>query len=191
MTTYYFSTHEFELAYDVLNIQPNQVYKTDEKGLYHLLKSIIDRPEDFVDSEDGSCIFLDIDTDLKKIVEIAKEHLLSAGFDEPEDFRLPNTEPKEEKQTNGVIKFVNKSEPIPLDKSQLETEVKSLKHDWQMCDEVCDQKELKIRELNDILNKIRIKYSITDLQEFKNDPDLPFTIAVQKPTTDHYLKEKK
>ena len=96
MTTYYFSTHEFELAYDVLNIQPNQVYKTDEKGLYHLLKSIIDHPDDFVDSEDGSCIFLDIDTDLKKIVEIAKEHLLSAGFDEPEDFPLPKTEPKEE-----------------------------------------------------------------------------------------------
>ena len=60
---------------------------------------------------------------------------------------------------------------------QLQKEVQSLKDDWLMCDEVCDQKELKIRELNDILNKIRTKFSITDLQEFKDDPGLPFTLA--------------
>ena len=64
MTTYYFSTHEFELAYDVLNIQPNQVYKTDEKGIYHLLKSIIDDPDNFIEYFDkGHLIHLDIDTD--------------------------------------------------------------------------------------------------------------------------------
>jgi hypothetical protein len=45
--TYYFSTYDFELAYNVLDIQPNQVYKTDEKGIYHLLKSIIDYPDDY------------------------------------------------------------------------------------------------------------------------------------------------
>tara|TARA_Y100000310_G_scaffold212685_1_gene213554 strand:- start:294 stop:698 length:405 start_codon:yes stop_codon:yes gene_type:complete len=94
--TYYFTTFDFELAYNVLDIQPNHVYKTDEKGIYHLLKSIIDCPDDFVNSEDGSCIFLDIDTDLKKIVEIAKENLLNTGFDYPEDFQLPKTETKEE-----------------------------------------------------------------------------------------------
>ena len=115
MTTYYFTTFDFELAYEVINIQPNQVYKTDEKGLYHLLKSIIDHPDDFVDSEDGSCIFLDIDTDLKKIVEIAKEHLLSAGFDEPEDFPLPKTEPKEETKESPLEDLKNLiTEPISM-----------------------------------------------------------------------------
>jgi len=98
MTTYYFSTHEFELAYDVLNIQPNQVYKTDEKGIYHLLKSIIDDPDNFIEYFDkGHLIHLDIDTDLDKIVKVTKENLLTlTGFDEPEDFPLPKTEPKEE-----------------------------------------------------------------------------------------------
>ena len=38
MTTYYFTTFDFQLAYEVLDIQPNHVYKTDEKGIYHLLK---------------------------------------------------------------------------------------------------------------------------------------------------------
>ena len=96
MTTYYFTTFDFELAYEVLDIQPNHVYKTDEKGTYHLLKEIIVDPGRFTNIEDGSFIFLDIDTDLKKIVEIAKEHLLSTGFDDPEDFQLPKTETKEE-----------------------------------------------------------------------------------------------
>jgi len=98
MTTYYFTTFDFELAYEVLNIQPNQVYKTDEKGIYHLLKSIIDYPDDYIEYFDkGHLINLDIDTDLKKIVEITKENLLTfTGFDEPEDFPLPKTEPKEE-----------------------------------------------------------------------------------------------
>ena len=30
MTTYYFTTFDFQLAYEVLNIQPNHVYKTDD-----------------------------------------------------------------------------------------------------------------------------------------------------------------
>jgi len=107
MTTYYFTTFDFQLAYEVLDIQPNHVYKTDEKGIYHLLKSIIDRPDDFVDSEDGSCIFLDIDTDLKKIVEIAKENLLSTGFNEPEDFQIPKTEPKKETKESPLEDFKN------------------------------------------------------------------------------------
>ena len=37
---------------------------------------------------------------------------------------------------------------------ELEAEVKSLKHDWQMCDEVCDQKELKIRELSKLAKEV-------------------------------------
>ena len=97
MTTYYFTTFDFRLAYEVLDIQPNHVYKTDEKGIYHLLKSIIGDPDCFIEYFDKEhSIYLDIDTDLKKIVEIAKEHLLSTGFDDPEDFQLPKTETKEE-----------------------------------------------------------------------------------------------
>jgi len=99
MTTYYFTTFDYALAYDVLDIQPNHVYKTDEKGIYHLLKEIIDCPDDYIEYFDrGHLIHLDIDTDLKKIVDIAKENLLSTGFDDPEDFKLPKTETKEEKK---------------------------------------------------------------------------------------------
>ena len=97
MTTYYFTTDDYELAYNALDIQPNHVYKTDEKGIYHLLKSIIGDPGRFTNIEDGSFIFLDIDTDLKKIVEIAQENLLNTGFNIPEDFQIPKTETKEEK----------------------------------------------------------------------------------------------
>ena len=97
MTTYYFTTFDDQLAYDVLDIQPNHVYKTDEKGIYHLLKEIIGDPGRFTNIEDGSFIFLDIDTDLKKIVEIAQENLLNTGFNIPEDFKIPKTETKEEK----------------------------------------------------------------------------------------------
>ena len=116
MTTYYFSTHEFELAYDVLNIQPNQVYKTDEKGIYHLLKSIIDYPDDYIEYFDkGHLINLDIDTDLKKIVEINKENLLNTGFDYPEDFPLPKTEPKEETKESPLEDLKNLiTEPISM-----------------------------------------------------------------------------
>jgi len=97
MTTYYFTTFDFRLAYEVLDIQPNHVYKTDEKGIYHLLKSIIGDPDRFIEYFDKEhSIYLEIDTDLKKIVDIAKENLLSTGFDDPEDFKLPKTETKEE-----------------------------------------------------------------------------------------------
>ena len=127
MTTYYFTTFDDQLAYDVLDIQPNHVYKTDEKGIYHLLKEIIDCPDDYIEYFDrGHLINLDIDTDLKKIVEIAKENLLSTGFDDPEDFQLPKTETKEEKpesplgdlkktMTNGSVEFKNDPEPISLE----------------------------------------------------------------------------
>ena len=116
MTTYYFSTHDFELAYNVLDIQPNQVYKTDEKGIYHLLKSIIDYPDDYIEYFDkGHLINLDIDTDLKKIVEINKENLLNTGFDYPEDFPLPKTEPKEETKESPLEDLKNLiTEPISL-----------------------------------------------------------------------------
>ena len=96
MTTYYFTTFDDQLAY-VLDIQPNHVYKTDEKGIYHLLKEIIDCPDDYIEYFDrGHLIHLDIDTDLKKIVEIAQENLLNTGFNIPEDFQIPKTETKEE-----------------------------------------------------------------------------------------------
>jgi len=98
MTTYYFTTFDYALAYEVLDIQPNHVYKTDEKGIYHLLKEIIDCPDDYIEYFDrGHSIYLDIDTDLKKIVEIAQENLLNTGFNIPEDFKIPKTETKEEK----------------------------------------------------------------------------------------------
>ena len=114
--TYYFSTHDFELAYNVLDIQPNQVYKTDEKGIYHLLKSIIDYPDDYIEYFDkGHLINLDIDTDLKKIVEINKENLLNTGFDYPEDFPLPKTEPKEETKESPLEDLKNLiTEPISM-----------------------------------------------------------------------------
>ena len=126
MTTYYFTTFDYALAYDVLDIQPNHVYKTDEKGIYHLLKEIIGDPGRFIDIEDGSFIFLDIDTDLKKIVEIAQENLLNTGFNIPEDFQIPKTETKDEKpespledlkktMTNGSVEFKNDPEPISLE----------------------------------------------------------------------------
>ena len=112
--TYYFSTHDFELAYNVLDIQPNQVYKTDEKGIYHLLKSIIDYPDDYIEYFDkGHLINLDIDTDLKKIVEIAQEHLLSTGFDDPETWSPPKDKPKVE-EPEMLTKFYNDSNPISL-----------------------------------------------------------------------------
>jgi len=126
MTTYYFTTFDDQLAYDVLDIQPNHVYKTDEKGIYHLLKEIIGDPDRFIDIEDGSFIFLDIDTDLKKIDEIAQENLLNTGFNIPEDFQIPKTETKDEKpespledlkktMTNGSVEFKNDPEPISLE----------------------------------------------------------------------------
>ena len=114
--TYYFSTHDFELAYNVLDIQPNQVYKTDEKGIYHLLKSIIDYPDDYIEYFDkGHLINLDIDTDLKKIVEINKENLLNNGFYYQEDFKLPKTETKEETKESPLEDLKNLiTEPISL-----------------------------------------------------------------------------
>ena len=127
MTTYYFTTYDFQLAYDVLDIQPNHVYKTDEKGIYHLLKSIIGDPDRFIEYFDKEhSIYLDIDTDLKKIVEIAQENLLNTGFNIPEDFQIPKTETKDEKpespledlkktMTNGSVEFKNDPEPISLE----------------------------------------------------------------------------
>ncbi len=37
---------------------------------------------------------------------------------------------------------------------QLETEVKSLKQDWLMCDEVCDQKTEENRELSKLAKEV-------------------------------------
>jgi hypothetical protein len=114
MTTYYFTTFDFRLAYEVLDIQPNHVYKTDEKGIYHLLKSIIGDPDRFIEYFDKEhSIYLEIDTDLKKIVEIAKENMLSTGFAEPEDFQIPKTKPKVE-EPEMLTKFYNDGKPISL-----------------------------------------------------------------------------
>ena len=133
MTTYYFTTFDFELAYEVLDIQPNHVYKTDEKGIYHLLKEIIGDPGRFTDIEDGSFIFLDIDTDLKKIVEIAKEHLLNTGFDYPETWSPPKDKPKVE-EPEMLTKFYNDGKPIniPEDFQLPKTETKE---ETKMCSE--------------------------------------------------------
>ena len=106
---YYFSTWHDEIAYDVLNIFPHQVYKTDEKGLFYLLKSIIDRADDFVDSEDGCFIPIELDTNLDKVIKETRE---MAGYDYPEEFRPPKEE--EKKQTNGVVEFKNDPKPISI-----------------------------------------------------------------------------
>ena len=114
MTTYYFTTYDFELAYNVLDIQPNHVYKTDEKGIYYLLKSIIGDPDCFIEYFDKEhSIYLDIDTDLKKIVEIAKEHLLNTGFDDPETWSPPKDKPKVE-EPEMLTKFYNDGKPINI-----------------------------------------------------------------------------
>ena len=86
---------------------------------------------------------------------------------------------------NAGNNFINMGSKI----NQLQKEVQSLKDDWLMCDEACDQKEFKIRELQNILTKIRIEYGITDIQRFKDD--CWQITSVQPPTTDHYLKEEK
>ena len=116
MTTYYFTTFDYALAYEVLDIQPNQVYKTDEKGIFYLLEEIICSPDDYIEYFDkGHLINLDIDTDLKKIVEIAKEHLLSTGFNYPEQFIIPKPKTKEEKPESPLEDLKNLiTEPISL-----------------------------------------------------------------------------
>jgi len=112
--TYYFTTFDFELAYEVLNIEPNHVYKTDEKGIYHLLKSIIDCPDNFIEYFDkGHLINLDIDTDLQKIIKIAEEHLLDSGFSIPEIWSPPKDKPKVE-EPEMLTKFYNDSKPIKI-----------------------------------------------------------------------------
>ena len=114
---YYFTTFDSELAYEVLNIEPNQVYKTDEKGIYYLLKSIIDDPDNFIEYFDkGHSIYLDIDTDLKKITKIAEEHLLDSGFSIPETWSPPKDKPKVE-EPEMLTKFYNDSKPIILPKT--------------------------------------------------------------------------
>jgi len=50
---------------------------------------------------------------------------------------------------------------------ELEAEVKSLKEDWLMCDEVCDQKELKIRELTRLARNVVVgKQKLSDLNDY-------------------------
>ena len=110
--TYYFTTFDFGLAYEVLNIEPNHVYKTDEKGIFHLLKSIIDCPDNFIEYFDKDhSIYLDIDTDLQKITKIAEEHLLDSGFSIPETWSPPKDKPKIE-EPEMLTKFYNDSKQI-------------------------------------------------------------------------------
>ena len=94
---------------------------------------------------------------------------------------------------------------------QLETEVKSLKQDWLMCDEVCDQKTEENRELSKLAKEV-VKYelewddelaiAITNLKDYLdnqiatklrtdmfNEEKLPKHNS--KIITDHYLKEEK
>jgi len=111
---YYFTTFDSELAYEVLNIEPNQVYKTDEKGIYYLLKSIIDDPDNFIEYFDKDhSIYLNIDTDLQKIIKIAEEHLLDGGFSIPETWSPPKDKPKVE-EPEMLTKFYNDSNPIKI-----------------------------------------------------------------------------
>ena len=112
--TYYFTTFDFELAYEVLDIEPNHVYKTDEKGIFHLLKSIIDCPDNFIEYFDKDhSIYLDIDTDLQKIIKIAEEHLLDGGFSIPETWSPPKDKPKVE-EPEMLTKFYNDGKPIKI-----------------------------------------------------------------------------
>jgi len=50
---------------------------------------------------------------------------------------------------------------------RLEAEVKSLKHDWLMADEVCDVKEFKLRELTRLAtNVVKGKQTVSDLKAY-------------------------
>ena len=141
MTTYYFTTDDFELAYEVLNIQTNHVYKTDEKGIYHLLKSIIDYPDDYIEYFDkGHLINIEIDTDLDKIVEETKENLLNTGFDDPEDFQIPKTETKEEKPESPLEDLKKSIHPKPIslathNGSKVSADHYEEKNKWQLIEQ--------------------------------------------------------
>ena len=50
---------------------------------------------------------------------------------------------------------------------KLETEVKSLKDDWLMCDEVCDQKTQENRELMRLARNVVVgKQKLSDLKDY-------------------------
>jgi|ETNmetMinimDraft_11_1059920.scaffolds.fasta_scaffold33646_2 hypothetical protein len=93
---YYFSTHSYQVAFEVLNIEPHQVYKTDEKGLFYLLKSMVGcGVDDFIDHDvciDCQDIPIILDTNLEKVIEETRE---MSGYDCPEEFNPPKTEPDE------------------------------------------------------------------------------------------------
>ena len=87
---YFFSTHDFELAYNYLDIQPHQVYETNEKGIFYLLKEIIDNPDSFISSDMGSFIPIELGTDLDLIIERTRN---MSGYDEPETWSPPKNKP--------------------------------------------------------------------------------------------------
>ena len=90
--TYYFSTFDFGLAFEVLDIEPHQVYKTDAEGIYHLLKSIIINPTHFT-CDEGDFIPIELGTDLKKIVEETRE---MSGHEDPQTWSPPKDKTKVE-----------------------------------------------------------------------------------------------
>jgi len=65
----------------------------------------------------------------------------------------------------------------------LKEEVKSLKHDWLMCDEACDHKEEKNRELLKLAKEV-VKYE----EEF--DDELAIAIANLKKYLDNQIVTK-
>jgi len=113
--TYYFSTHDFELAYNYLDIQPHQVYETDEKGVFYLLKEIIDNPDSFISSDMGSFIPIELGTDLDKIIERTR-HM--SGYDEPEAWSPPKDEKKEVVQQLKPLMTEDSSPPKPIDQAK-------------------------------------------------------------------------
>ena len=98
--------------------------------------------------------------------------------------------------SNNFIYFISRIK-------KLETEVKSLKDDWLMCDEVCDQKTQENRELIRLARNVVVgKQKLSDLEDYLknqiltklrtdmfNEEKLPKHNS--KIITDHYLKEEK
>ena len=67
--------------------------------------------------------------------------------------------------------------------TQLEEEVKSLKHDWKMCDEVCDQKTQENRELSKLAKEV-VKY------EDEYDDELAIAVTNLKDYLDNQIVTK-
>ena len=98
---YFFYTWDHELAYEILNIEPNQIFQTDGKGLYYLLNRIIGCAWEYHDNY----VPIEVGTDFKRLLAKSREN---AVWDSPELFKIPQDEAKTE--------LTKKVEDLPEDK---------------------------------------------------------------------------